>query len=170
MQTIIQTTPTVRDNELLARCAAIARAAAEEGNHPFGALLADRAGEVLLTQGNKFSDGGSVMHAETLLVFEAVRRYTPSFLSSCTLYTSVEPCAMCSGAIYWSGIGRLVYGLSERDLLSLTGDNEENPTFDLPSAVVFSYGQRAIAVAGPTDDEDLRRLIASDHQGFWEKR
>lgn len=169
MHTLIATIPTPADNVLLARCRMIAQTAAAGGNHPFGALLADGEGTVLLTQENRFSDGGSVMHAETLLVFEATKRYSPSVLASCTLYTSVEPCAMCSGALYWSGIGRLVFGLSERDLLSLTGSHEQNPTFDLPAAVVLSHGQRTIAIAGPTDDEELRALIASDHQGFWEK-
>ena len=80
-------TPTEKDNELLLRCARLATEAMEAGNHPFAALLADREGRVLLSQGNRFSEGGSVMHAETLLVFEAVKRYSAEFLSTCTLYT-----------------------------------------------------------------------------------
>ena len=39
---------------------------------------------------------------------------------------------MCAGAIYWANIGRVVYGMTERRLLQLTGSNEQNPTFDLP--------------------------------------
>jgi len=169
MQIIKRTVPNDRDNALLLHCATLATEAMEAGNHPFAALLADTEGRVLLTQGNRYSDGGSVMHCETLLVFEAVKRYSREFLSHCTLYTSVEPCAMCTGALYWSGITRLVYGLSERDLLSMTGGHEENPTFDLSSTEVLSRGQRAVEVCGPTDDEALRERIAADHRDYWSR-
>ena len=49
---------------------------------------------------------------------------------------------MCAGAIYWAGIGRLVYGLSEHRLRELTGNHPENPTLDLPCREVFASGQR----------------------------
>ena len=49
---------------------------------------------------------------------------------------------MCSGAIYWAGIGRVVYGQTEKELKVQTGAHEENPTLDLPCAVVFAAGQR----------------------------
>lgn len=169
MRIIRESRPNERDNELLLRCAQLATEAMEAGNHPFGALLADREGNVLLTQGNRFSEGGSVMHAETLLVFEAVKRYSTEELSACTLYASVEPCAMCTGALYWSGIARLVFALSERDLLSMTGGNEENPTFDLSSVEVLSRGQRDVEVCGPTDDEKLRERVAADHRAYWSR-
>lgn len=169
MKIIKEGTPTEKDNELLLWCARLATEAMEAGNHPFAALLADQEGRVLLSQGNRFSEGGSVMHAETLLVFEAVKRYSAEFLSTCTLYTSVEPCAMCTGALYWSGITRLVFGLCERDLLAMTGANEENPTFDLSSVEVLSRGQREIEVYGPTDDEALRQRIAADHRSYWSR-
>ena len=50
---------------------------------------------------------------------------------------------MCAGAIYWAGIGRLVYGLSEHRLRELTGNHPENPTLNLPCRDVFASGQRA---------------------------
>ena len=50
---------------------------------------------------------------------------------------------MCAGAIYWAGIGRLVYGLSEHRLRQLTGNHPENPTLDLPCRDVFA--QRSAA-------------------------
>jgi tRNA(Arg) A34 adenosine deaminase TadA len=56
---------------------------------------------------------------------------------------------MCAGAIYWVGIGRLVYGLSERRLKAMTGDHPDNPTMDLPCRDVFSAGQKSIEVIGP---------------------
>ena len=73
---------------------------------------------------------------------------------------------MCAGAIYWSGIGRVVYGQSERDLKIATGDHPENPTLDLPCRVVFAAGQRAIEVVGPLLEEEAAAL----QHAFWNER
>lgn len=134
------------------------------GDHPFGALLADPDGTVVLEAGNTVVTSRDVTgHAETNLVSAATRRFSRQELSSLTLITSCEPCAMCSGAIYWSGIGAVVYGLSERGLLALTGDDPENPTLDLPCRTVLGAGQRPIAVTGPM----LEAEAAASHTGFW---
>ena len=158
---------TERDKALLRDCVKIAHEAMLEGNHPFGALLADKDGNVLMRQKNEFSVGGSAYHAETLLVFRAAKTYPAEFLKECTLYSNFEPCCMCTGAIYWSNIGRLVFGATEKDLLSYTGNNEENPTFSLSSRTVLSYGQKDVVVEGPTDDEELLGIIIKDHIEFW---
>ncbi len=158
---------TERDKALLRECVKIAHEAMLEGNHPFGALLADKDGNVLMRQKNEFSVGGSAYHAETLLVFRAAKTYPAEFLKECTLYSNFEPCCMCTGAIYWSNIGRLVFGATEKDLLSYTGNNEENPTFSLSSRTVLSYGQKDVVVEGPTDDEELLGIIIKDHIEFW---
>ena len=134
------------------------------GDHPFGALLADADGNVVLEAGNTVTTTHDVTgHAETNLVSAASRRFSSEELSGLTLVTSCEPCAMCSGAIYWSGIGALVYGLSEKGLLALTGDDPENPTLDLPCRTVLGAGQRPIAVTGPM----LEAEAAASHTGFW---
>jgi tRNA(Arg) A34 adenosine deaminase TadA len=70
---------------------------------------------------------------------------------------------MCSGAIYWSGIGRVVHAMSEAQLAVLTGDHEENPTMSLSSATVLNSGQRTVQVAGPA----LADEAAAAHAGFW---
>src|ERR1700678_1900837 len=61
-------------------------------------------------------------------------RRAPHRLARCTLYTSAEPCATWAGAIYLAGIGRVVYGQSEKALKEQIGAHEENPTLDLPAA------------------------------------
>lgn len=73
---------------------------------------------------------------------------------------------MCTGAVYWTGIGRIVYALSEHRLLELTGDDPENPTFDLPCREVLSRGQREIEVLGPRLEDEA----AAAHAGFWTRR
>jgi tRNA(Arg) A34 adenosine deaminase TadA len=135
------------------------------GHHPFGALLVAPDGEtVLLEQGNV----DQVNHAEAVLAREAARQHAPAFLWQCTLVTTVEPCAMCAGTQYWAHIGRLVYGLSERALLQITGAHAENPTLDLPCRDVFAGGQKAIAVTGPV--AEVEDEIAALHGGFWAQR
>jgi tRNA(Arg) A34 adenosine deaminase TadA len=102
----------------------LARRSRCHGNHPFGALLVDADGVVTAEAENTVvSEHDVTGHAETNLVRIASRRFDRTYLRSCTTYTSTEPCAMCSGAIYWCGIGRVIYSLSEAGLLKLTGSH-----------------------------------------------
>ena len=140
----------------------IALQAQSIGRHPFGAILVGPDLEtVLLTQGNV----DTVNHAESVLVRMAATRFSPDYLWDCTLYTTVEPCAMCAATQYWGNIGRLVYGLSETRLLELTGNHPENPTLNLPCREVFKRGQKSIAVWGPIAEVEAE--IAAVHQAFW---
>ncbi|MGE4583827.1 MAG: nucleoside deaminase [Sphaerochaeta sp.] len=159
--------PDAKDKALLYETVRIAHEAKLKGNHPFGALLADAKGAILMEQGNDYEEGGSAMHAETLLLFKASKRYDSEFLATCTLYTNAEPCVMCTGALYWTNVRRLVYGITEKQLLALTEADVQNPTFDLPSAEVLAHGQKDIEVVGPTDDPSLIEAIVADHIGFW---
>lgn len=143
----------------------IAKESVKQGNHPFGALLVGPEGEILLSSGNTFSTDGGVGHAETNVARQACKQYSPDFLAKCTLVTSVEPCTMCSGSIYWAGIGTVVYGMEEKRLAELTGDNPENLTQNLDCRTVLSSGQRAIEVRGPY--AELENEIAADHLNFW---
>jgi tRNA(Arg) A34 adenosine deaminase TadA len=151
-------------NSYLRRTFDVARRARAGGNHPFGAILVGPAGEILLEVENGFQpDRDMTGHAERLLATQASRTHDPQFLAHCTLYSSAEPCAMCAGAIYWAGIGRVVFGLSERRLKAMTGDHAENPTLDLPCRVVFAAGQRPIEVIGPLLEDEAAAL----HVGVW---
>lgn len=142
----------------------VARAARAAGHHPFGAVLVGPDGTVLMEQGNASAAGRDMTaHAERVLMTRASRAHPPAVLARCTMYTSAEPCAMCAGAAYWSGLGRVVYGLAERDLRTLTGDHRENPTLDLPCRTVFAAGQRSVEVIGPLLGDEAAAL----HEGFW---
>jgi tRNA(Arg) A34 adenosine deaminase TadA len=140
----------------------VARRATSLGRHPFGAILVAPDGEtVLAEQGNV----DTVNHAESTLARTAATNFTPDYLWQCTLVTTVEPCAMCAGTQYWANIGRLVYGLSERRLLQLTGNHDENPTMDLPSRTVLAAGQKTIEVIGPVAEVEAE--ISALHRDFW---
>jgi tRNA(Arg) A34 adenosine deaminase TadA len=158
--------PTARQIEAMLRHAqGVALRALASGHHPFGAvLMAPDHETVLMAQGNV----SGVEHAEAVLARAAAVRYTPQELWPCTLVTTVEPCAMCAGTQYWANIGRVVYGLSERSLLTLTGNHAENPTLDLPCREVFARGQKGVRVIGPV--AALAEEIEAAHRSFWSTR
>ncbi|RYY52125.1 MAG: nucleoside deaminase, partial [Comamonadaceae bacterium] len=125
----------------LKRANDVAQRATDLGHHPFGALLVGPDNEtVLLEQCNI----DTVNHAESTLARVAASNYTPDYLWGCTLYTSVEPCCMCAGTAYWANIGRVVFGMTERELLQATGSHAENPTMDLDARTVFAHGQKPV--------------------------
>jgi tRNA(Arg) A34 adenosine deaminase TadA len=154
-----------RDEVFLRRSFEVARRAVTHGNHPFGAILVDHGGNVLLEAENGYMPAhDGTAHAERLLATQACTTLSPDILSKATLYSSAEPCAMCAGAIYWAGIGRLVYGLSEHHLRAVTGNHPENPTLDLPCREVFASGQRPTEVVGPMLEDEAEAL----HEGAWD--
>ena len=155
--------PMTRDQMLdyLRVAGAVAIEAAAHGHHPFGCVLVGPGGDVLMRQGNL----NTVRHAETELARRAADAYEPDFLWTCTLVTTGEPCAMCTGTLYWANIGRLVYGYEETKLLALTGDHAENPTLSLPSRVVLGSGQKKIEVFGPFPE--IEDELLAPHRTFW---
>jgi tRNA(Arg) A34 adenosine deaminase TadA len=160
------TAVTDQDLQFLRRAIELAREARSDGRHPFGCVIVNERGEIVVeSRNNAVRPGGEpTQHAELVACSAAGRLLTESELARCTLYTSTEPCAMCAGAIYWCGIGRVVFALSEKGLLAFTGNDEQNPTLDLPCREVFARGQRPIAVAGPLLEEEARVV----HEGFWQ--
>ena len=66
-------------------------------------------------------------------------------------------------SIYWTGLKRVVYGLTERDLKAITGNHPENPPLDLHCEVVFAAGQRHVEVIGPM----LEAEAVKAHEGAW---
>ena len=142
---------------------AVAIRAAEHGHHPFGAVLVGPDGTVLMRQGNI----DTVHHAECELARRAAAEYSPEFLWKCTLVSTGEPCAMCTGTMYWANIGRLVFGFEELKLLELTGDHPANPTINLPSRTVLAHGQKDVEVHGPFPDLEEQLLAA--HRDFWRR-
>lgn len=148
---------------LLRQAIGLAAQARARGNHPFGALLADAQGRVLLQAENSVvSDRDVTAHAESTLVRLAWRSLDPPQLARCTLFTSTEPCAMCAGAIHWAGIGRVVYALSSDELDAIVGAGHNH--LRLPCREVFARAQRPPAVLGPALEQEARAV----HLGFWE--
>ncbi|MCG8451711.1 MAG: nucleoside deaminase [Spirochaetales bacterium] len=152
-----------RDMELLRLAIAAAHSARENGNHPFGAVLADADGQWLLTAENTVvTERDCTGHAETNLMRKASAIYDADFLSQCTLYTSTEPCAMCSTAIFWGNVRRVVYALPETGLYDIVDESSEE-VIQIPCREVFQKGKKAVVVEGPFLEEEAALV----HQGFW---
>ena len=153
------------DLKHLERSIALADEAVMEGNHPFGAVLVSADGVILAEGKNSHSIDRGPGHAEANLAREAARQFDIEMLRGATLYTSVEPCCMCAGTIYWAEIGTVVFGMTERRLGELTGDNPENLTQDLECRTIFAAGRRPITVRGPFPE--LEDRIVAQHAAFW---
>jgi len=153
------------DLKHLERSIILADESVTEGNHPFGAVLVSADGVVLAEGKNSHAIDRGPGHAESNLARNAARSFDTETLRSATLYTTVEPCSMCSGTIYWAEIGAVVFGMTERRLGELTGDNPENLTQDLDCRTIFAAGRRTITVRGPF--KELEDRIAAQHAAFW---
>ncbi|MBA3736352.1 MAG: nucleoside deaminase [Actinobacteria bacterium] len=153
------------NRQLLRRAIELARLAREHGNHPFGALLVDPKGNVVLEAENTVrTDKDVTAHAETNLMRMATARFDRDSLGRCTLYTSTEPCAMCAGAIYWGNVRRVVFGLSQEQIHSISAGNPEYMQLRLSSREVFAGGDHAVEVSGP----HLPKESSAVHDGFWD--
>ncbi|WP_067029517.1 nucleoside deaminase [Allomuricauda sp. CP2A] len=122
----------------------------KSGNLPFGCILVNQNGEIVLRGENTInSDRDCLAHAEINLIREASKAYDFSYLNNCTIFTSVEPCPMCTSAIYWSGIGRLVYALDKAKYYDIVGRENPNWLFEMPTRELLQKGGRKIEVIGP---------------------
>lgn len=155
-----------QDPAFIRKTIAIARRSRERGNHPFGAILVGPDQQILLEAENTVvSDRDLTGHAETNLIRKATKTYPPEYLKGCTLYTSTEPCPMCAGAIFWSNIRRVVFGLSEDRFYSLIDENTTEEVLKIPCRKIFQQGQKVIKVAGPVLEDEAAEV----HRGFWNR-
>ncbi|MGB5974082.1 MAG: nucleoside deaminase [Nodosilinea sp.] len=134
---------------------ALSHRAREAGNRPFGAVLADASGQVLAeAKNNQITEHDCTGHAETVLLRHMDKDLSPDILKDCTLYASTEPCAMCAGAIFWSGLGRVMYALGCDRIYQLQG--EAPFQLSLGTRDVLKHGKRPVEVIGPVlEDEAL---------------
>ena len=136
----------------------IAERAWQHGNPPFGAILVSSRGWIL-SEGENTQGATSdcTCHAETNLLREATRRFSRGLLSHSALYTSTEPCPMCAGAIFWSGVGRVVFALSSEHLYALTQNKPEH-LFE-HCADVLAKGTHRVEVCGPMLEDEAASVF-----------
>ncbi|UJR21323.1 hypothetical protein I4U23_024417 [Adineta vaga] len=139
----------------------LSKSAVEHGNHPFGACLVSKDGQIMLTAENTVStsNGDTTRHAELNLISIATQKFSQNILEQCTLYTSCEPCLMCTGALRWSGIQKMVYALQNETLGKHAG-------FDgLLSCLPFLPAPQ-FTVIGPVLENEAEII----HENFWSKQ
>lgn len=148
------------DADHLRRAIVLACEAREKGNAPFGAVLVGEGGRILAEGRNTVNTERDVTgHAETNLIRKACRRHDADALASSTLYASAEPCAMCSGAIFWAGVGRVVYGLGADRIYEMFPPDEVHSVIRLPCRDVLSAGTRQTEVIGPMLEEEASQVF-----------
>lgn len=148
------------DEDFIRECYRLAEMAVARGDHPFGALLV-LDGHVVSTALNAVeTERDPTRHAETALLRAALPSLNDAERARAVLYTSTEPCVMCSGAIYWAGIGTIAFGCSAESLGAEAGRD-----FLIPCREVLARGSRAVSVVGPVLEEEGRAL----HRAFWHR-
>jgi len=139
-------------------CIELARKAMEGGDPPFGAVLV-REGKVIAADHNRTASENHFMrHAEINILIQALERFGPDVFSGCTLYSSNEPCPMCAGAIYWSGVRQVVYGMTGKALIDIRGWG-----LHASGHAVLKEGTDAVYVIGGVMEGEVRAL----HERFW---
>ncbi len=134
----------------------LSKAAAQHGNEPFGAVLVKDGAIVYSNENQVHSASDPTFHAEAGLLRRFCAETGITDLREYTLYSSCEPCFMCSGAMVWTRLGRLVYGASNRDLCAIFGEEGSDC-----SHLVFSHSDHQPEVtAGVLRQECLEVLQA----------
>ena len=152
------------DGKYLLHAIAWASTARARGNRPFGAVIVSADGLLLAAAYcNTGETGDCTGHAETnavRLVYPTVSR---DALASATLYSSAEPCVMCAGAIFWSNIRRVVFGIDAISLRTFRGERAEQRDAELSCRDVFTASPHPIECIGPVMVPEAR----VPHLGFW---
>ncbi len=140
------------------RAIELAEDSADRGDQPFGSVLV-LDGEIVIEAMNAVNTAADLReHPELTIAKRAARELTPEERERAVMYTSTEPCAMCSGGIYHAGLGAVGYSVSAERVTELAGGD-----FAVPSADVFAYGARDVEVFGPV----LPEAGAAVHEAFW---
>lgn len=132
----------------------------ESGNYPFGSLLVLDGLTVEETWNTTATDHDATKHAELSLVSKVTRKLSAEQLQRSILYTSCEPCPMCTGAIYWAGIPTIVYACPTQVLSEISGD-----PFVLPCREIYQQGGVTKSVVGPILEEKAAKVL----RDFWNK-
>jgi tRNA(adenine34) deaminase len=156
-----------RDGAYLRQAIGWSRVARDRGNRPFGAVVVSEDDRVLAEAWcNTAETGDCTGHAETNAVRQLSSAVDRETLSRSTLYSSAEPCVMCAGAIFWSNIGRVVFGIDAVRLRVFRGERAEQRDAELSCRDVFKASPHPIECIGPVLVEEA----SEPHVGFWEPR
>ena len=154
-----------RDGRYLRKAIVWSHAGRRRGNRPFGSVIVSAAGEVLAEAANSNTESGDCSaHAEmNALRALAGRGLTREERAGATIYASGEPCVMCAGAIFWSNIGRVVFGIDAERLRVFRGERGDQRDDELSCRDVFRASPHPIECIGPA----LVDEAGAAHVGAW---
>jgi tRNA(Arg) A34 adenosine deaminase TadA len=151
-------TPPPRDHVFLRAAFALALTARSRGEEPFGAVLVNTVGEIVgWGESSRFSHGDRFGHAELNVLRQVARHHSVEMLGTMTLYTAVEPCVMCCGAIWISGIRRVVYGIDRRRLVELL--HAQTPDLSLTCRDVLASAAQPLEIQGPVLEDEAEYVV-----------
>ena len=154
------------DGSYLLQAIAMSRVARERGNRPFGAVIVSGDGRVLAEAWNSnIESGDCTAHAEVNAIRAVSPHHNRTTLAAATLYSSAEPCVMCAGAIFWSNIGRVVFGIDALRLRVFRGERSEQRDAELSCRDVFAASPHPIECIGPA----LLLEASAAQEGFWQR-
>jgi tRNA(Arg) A34 adenosine deaminase TadA len=154
------------DATILRRAFALASEARARGDRPFAAVIVGADGatlaEGLSTQGK--GGGGTLAHSEMNACQSVIAAgLAREVLRRATIYCSGEPCSMCASAIFYTGIGRVVFGLSAAAILDLRNAQPQTAGLNLSCQAVLGTAAQPVEVIGPCLEDEG----AVPHQGYW---
>jgi tRNA(adenine34) deaminase len=153
-----------RDAVYLRRAIELSAQARARGNRPFGSLIVAADGTVLAEALNLNGESGDcTAHAEMNALRAATPKIPRAELVRATIYASGEPCVMCAGGIFWSGIARVVYGIDAVRLRVFRGEVAAQRDAELSCRDVFAASPHAIEAIGPCLVEEA----SVPHRGGW---
>lgn len=113
----------MNDEKFMRQAIELSMSAVAHGNEPFGAVLVKDDEIVFSNENQIYTKHDPTYHGEAGLIRDFCAQTGITDLSKYTLYSSCEPCFMCSGAMVWTKLGRLVYAASNDDLEKILGNN-----------------------------------------------
>jgi len=154
-----------RDGRYLRKAIVWSHAGRRRGNRPFGAVIVYSDGEILAEACCDSAETGDCTgHAEVNAIRRlAGRGLSRDELAQATLYSSSEPCVMCAGAIFWSAIGRVVFGIDAGRLRAFRGEHADQRDAELSCRDVFRASPNPIECIGPA----LIDEASAAHMGAW---
>jgi tRNA(Arg) A34 adenosine deaminase TadA len=112
------------------------------------------------------STGDCTAHAEVNALRSASIKHGREVLSQATIYASGEPCVMCAGAIFWSNIRRVVFGIDAVELRTFRATQSDAGDVQMSCRDVFAAAPHPIETIGPA----LTHEAAAPHRAFWKLR
>ncbi len=144
--------------QYMRRACELAREAKSNGNNPFGSLLV-HGDEVIMEEQNHVNDDGDIaLHPELTLARRAASELDPETISETVMYTSTEPCAMCSTGISFVGFKSVIYSVSLSEAVEIRGNGTEG----IPSEEVFDRYDAETTLIGPVLSEEGKAILEEE--------